>query len=152
MHEITYSKLNKNVCTANIDVRETVMRASVESERDVYADLNTNLYNGDVGANDKDDVDDNTDEQNITDDATDGENEDDANDIENAASSKKSPLDVTVFVDGTLHKRDFISSHGVGIVIAVLTGLVLDYEVMTKSCHACATAKAKNMTEDERKK
>ncbi|KAL8589053.1 hypothetical protein ACOMHN_055066 [Nucella lapillus] len=58
-------------------------------------------------------------------------------------------IDGTVSFDGTWHKRGFTSNYGVGIVIDVMTGLVLDYEVLSKYCHAC-TLSEKTMTEIER--
>lgn len=60
------------------------------------------------------------------------------------------PLDVMVSFDGTWHKRGFTSNYGVGIVIEVMTGLVLDYEVLSKYCQGCAIADSKNMTNAER--
>ena len=53
-----------------------------------------------------------------------------------------SPLDITVSFDGTWHKRGHTSLYGVGAVIDVLTGLVLDYTVCSKYCHACTLKEA----------
>ncbi|XP_048243127.1 uncharacterized protein LOC125376009 [Haliotis rufescens] len=47
------------------------------------------------------------------------------------------PLDITVSYDGSWQKRGHTSNYGVGAVIDVLTGLVIDYEVLSKYCHAC---------------
>ena len=60
------------------------------------------------------------------------------------------PLDVMVSFDGTWHKRGFTSLYGVGIVIDVMTGLVLDYEVLSKFCQACSMKDVENMSERER--
>ena len=59
------------------------------------------------------------------------------------------PLDVMVSFDGTWHKRGFTSLYGVGIVIDVMTGLVLDYEVLSKFCQACSMKDVENMSERE---
>lgn len=42
--------------------------------------------------------------------------------------------------DGSWHKRGHNSLYGIGCVIDVLTGLVVDYEVMSKYCHLCVRA------------
>lgn len=52
-------------------------------------------------------------------------------------------VDITVSFDGTWQKRGFSSRHGVGSVIEVKTGLVVDFEVMSTFCHTCALAKHK---------
>lgn len=70
-------------------------------------------------------------------------------DSDNVCSSNQ-PLDVMVSFDGTWHKRGFASNYGVGIVIEVMTGLVLDYEVLSKYCSACEHNKAKDMSDSER--
>ena len=49
-------------------------------------------------------------------------------------------IDLTASYDGTWQKRGFTSHHGVGVIIEVQTGLVIDYEVLTNYCHACALA------------
>ena len=49
-------------------------------------------------------------------------------------------IDITVSYDGTWQKRGFTSHHGVGVAIEVQTGLVIDYEVLSNYCHACALA------------
>ena len=48
------------------------------------------------------------------------------------------PLDISVSFDGTWHKRGHTSLYGLGAVIDILTGLVLDYTVVSKYCHACS--------------
>ena len=40
----------------------------------------------------------------------------------------------------TWQKRSFTSHHGVIVAIEVQTGLVIDYEVLSNYCHACALA------------
>ena len=47
---------------------------------------------------------------------------------------------LTVSYDGTWQKRGFTSHQGVGVIIEVQTGLVIDYEVLSNYCHACALA------------
>ena len=49
-------------------------------------------------------------------------------------------IDITVSYDDTWQKRGFTSHHGVGVAIEVQTGLVIDYEVLSNYCHACALA------------
>ncbi|XP_033609282.1 uncharacterized protein LOC117282699 [Cryptotermes secundus] len=46
-------------------------------------------------------------------------------------------IDITVSYDGTWQKRVFSSLYGIGAVIDVLTGLVIDFEVMSKYCDIC---------------
>ena len=52
-------------------------------------------------------------------------------------------IDITVSYDGTWHKRGFTSHHGVGVAIEVHTGMVIDFEVLSNFCHACALAETK---------
>ena len=47
-------------------------------------------------------------------------------------------LDVAVSFDGTWHHRGFKSSHGVGVVMSIDTGEVLDVEVLSKDCSICS--------------
>ena len=44
---------------------------------------------------------------------------------------------VVVSYDGTWHKRGHSSHHGIGIVIDLSTGFVLDYKVLSNYCHGC---------------
>jgi len=55
-------------------------------------------------------------------------------------------LDLTVSVDGTWQKRGHISNHGAGFVIEYDTGLLVDYEILSRYCHICQT-KAASMEE-----
>ena len=48
------------------------------------------------------------------------------------------PLCITVSFDGSWHKRGHTSMYGFASVIDVLTGLVVDYVVLSKYCHACS--------------
>lgn len=56
-------------------------------------------------------------------------------------------LDLSVSFDGTWHKRGHTSNYGVGAVIELHTGLVIDYCVLSKYCHTCSLAK-KDLGED----
>ena len=47
-------------------------------------------------------------------------------------------VQVVVSYDGTWHKRGHSSHHGLGVVIELSTGLVLDYKVLSNYCHGCA--------------
>lgn len=51
-------------------------------------------------------------------------------------------LDIGVSYDGTWQKRGFTSLYGVGIVIDIVTGLAIDYEVLSKYCHMCVVTAA----------
>ena len=46
-------------------------------------------------------------------------------------------IDMSVSFDITWQKPGFTYLIGVGVGIDVLTGLVIDYDVLTKYCHAC---------------
>lgn len=47
------------------------------------------------------------------------------------------PIDICITYDGTWHKRGHTSHHGVGVVVDLLTGLVIDYEALSNHCHGC---------------
>ena len=49
-------------------------------------------------------------------------------------------INIAVSFDGTWSKRGFTANYGIGVVIAVETGEVLDYAVMSKSCEKCKAA------------
>ena len=49
-------------------------------------------------------------------------------------------LNIAVSFDGTWSKRGFTANYGIGVVIAVETGEVLDYAIMSKSCEKCKAA------------
>ena len=57
-------------------------------------------------------------------------------------------LDITVSYDGTWHTRGHTSMYGVGCVIDVLTGFVIDYQVMSKLCFGCSRAKKRLSARD----
>ena len=59
------------------------------------------------------------------------------------------PLSITVSFDGSWHKRGHTSMYGVAAVIDVLTGLVVDYVVLSKYCHACGMKKTELGTDYE---
>ena len=59
------------------------------------------------------------------------------------------PLCITVSFDGSWHKRGHTSMYGVAAVIDVLTGLVVDYVVLSKYCHACSMKKTALGAESE---
>lgn len=48
--------------------------------------------------------------------------------------------DICVSYDGTWQKRGHASLFGIGIVIDILTGLVVDFEIVSKYCQACIVA------------
>lgn len=43
-------------------------------------------------------------------------------------------LDITVSFDGSWQKRGYKSLYGIGVVMDLLTGLVMDYEILSKYC------------------
>lgn len=49
-------------------------------------------------------------------------------------------IDITVSYDGTWQKRGFTSNYGLGFIIDVLTGLVIDYVLLSKACTTCTKA------------
>lgn len=49
----------------------------------------------------------------------------------------ESIIDVSVSYDGTWHKRGHTSNYGIGVVIELQTGLVIDYAVLSKFCRKC---------------
>ena len=51
-------------------------------------------------------------------------------------------VEIPVSFDGTWSKRGFTANHGVGFVISISTGKVLDYEVLSKVCYQCTQKKA----------
>ena len=50
-------------------------------------------------------------------------------------------------LDGTWHKRGHTSNYGVGFVIDVLTGLVIDYELLSRYCAKCCINKSNKDSE-----
>ncbi|XDV25581.1 hypothetical protein PO909_029478 [Leuciscus waleckii] len=46
-------------------------------------------------------------------------------------------INISVSFDGTWQKRGFTSHYGIGVCIDILTGLVVDFEVLSSYCHAC---------------
>ena len=59
-------------------------------------------------------------------------------------------LDISVSFDGTWMTRGHTSMYGVGCVIDLLTGFVLDYTVMSKYCYRCTLAKNRMSVKDFR--
>ena len=58
-------------------------------------------------------------------------------------------MDISVSFDGTWMKRGFTSLYGVGVVIEISTVLIVDFEVLSKYCHACKLAEAKGMSDQD---
>ncbi|KAL2087970.1 hypothetical protein ACEWY4_016798 [Coilia grayii] len=46
-------------------------------------------------------------------------------------------INISVSFDGTWQKRGFTSHYGIGVCIDILTGLVVDFEVLSSYCHTC---------------
>eukprot|EP00795_Rhopilema_esculentum_P011853 gene11853-2397_t len=53
-------------------------------------------------------------------------------------------LGIAVSYDGTLQKRDHSSHNGAAVFIEILTGLPIDYEVLSKFSHQCLKSPEKN--------
>ena len=53
-------------------------------------------------------------------------------------------LDIAVSYNGTWHKRGHSSLYGLGLVIDILTGLVIDFELLSRYCAMCCQNKKKN--------
>lgn len=51
-------------------------------------------------------------------------------------------IDITVSYDDTWMTRGYKSIYGVGCVVEVITGLVLDFGILSLYCHGCASASA----------
>ncbi|KAJ4430474.1 hypothetical protein ANN_22690 [Periplaneta americana] len=61
-------------------------------------------------------------------------------------------INIGVSYDGTWMKRGHTSKYGLGLVIDILTGLVLDFEIMSKYCSTCEkTEKKMDVASDEYK-
>lgn len=62
-------------------------------------------------------------------------------------------INISVSFDGTWQKRDLTSHYGIGVCIDVITGLVIDFEVLSSYCHLYAlkenARREKNITEKE---
>ena len=52
-------------------------------------------------------------------------------------------IDVAVTCDGTWSKRGFTATYGVVLVVSWETGMVLDYEILSKRCNTCERQKTR---------
>ena len=62
-------------------------------------------------------------------------------------SDETDVAEIAVSYDGTWSKRGYTANFGVGFVISVETGEVLDFDFESKLCSECASAK-KDLGED----
>ena len=46
-------------------------------------------------------------------------------------------MPITVSYDGTWHKRGHSSHYGIGVIIHLETGFVIDFQVLSNHCHGC---------------
>ncbi|GFW47110.1 uncharacterized protein TNCV_55631 [Trichonephila clavipes] len=60
---------------------------------------------------------------------------------EDLLSTANGVIDITVSYYETWQKRRHSSLYGIGIVIDILTGLIINYEILSKYCPECTTAK-----------
>ena len=173
----TYRRLSKKVGATHAEVTATVLSAAVLAVRDAYAvnlptvgDPHIDSDGGDDAEerdhDDQDDIINNGDHPGETDGggdtageadsatASDGDDtlggEECTTGMDSGGDNGCAAVDVVVSFDGTWHKRGFTSNYGVGIVIDVMSGLVLDFEVLSKYCLACSMNDRKDMTELER--
>ena len=58
-------------------------------------------------------------------------------------------LDITVTCEGTWARREFQCLYGVVVVVSWKTGKVLDVEILSKHCQACATHHGMDTSSDE---
>ncbi|GFV68360.1 uncharacterized protein TNCV_576121 [Trichonephila clavipes] len=61
-------------------------------------------------------------------------------DLNDEEKKETGVLDITVSFDGSWQKRGYKSLYGIGVVIDLLTGLVIDYEILSKYCTECTAA------------
>lgn len=64
-------------------------------------------------------------------------------DINNTPLDEPGPINISVSYDGSWQKRGFTSKNGVGCCVEVVTGLVIDFEVLSKYCRLCEVKKMK---------
>ncbi|GFV37605.1 uncharacterized protein TNCV_4982271 [Trichonephila clavipes] len=62
--------------------------------------------------------------------------------VKSAYQSNSSITDIDVSFDGTWLTRGYSTQIGVGCVIDILTGFVMDFEIMSKRCIECEHAKS----------
>jgi len=62
--------------------------------------------------------------------------------LHNDAMQDDEIIDIAVSYDGTWHTRGHRSLYGIGVVVEITTGLVVDYEILSKYCHMCSIQKA----------
>ena len=70
---------------------------------------------------------------------------------ENRETDEGQPIDVTVSYDGMWSKRGFTANHGVGIIISMDTGEVLDRYTLSKVCGSCLNRSNWDKESDEYK-
>ncbi|GFW67236.1 uncharacterized protein TNCV_2698461 [Trichonephila clavipes] len=61
-------------------------------------------------------------------------------DLNNEKKNETGVLDITVSFDGSWQKQGYKPLNGIGVVIDLLTGLVIDYEILSKYCTECTVA------------
>lgn len=106
MTEKTFQRLQKNVCTAQVQANEiSLMPKVLEVVKKLYAEQYPFTASDDATPDDWD-VDD-----------------------------EIQWIDVSF--DGTWQRRGHVSHYGVGVVVDVLTGYVMDFYVMSTYCHQC---------------
>ena len=62
--------------------------------------------------------------------------------VKNPLLTKESHININVSYDGSWNRQGHSSHHGVGTIIELETGLVIDTHVMSSICHVCAKGPA----------
>lgn len=63
--------------------------------------------------------------------------------LSDGPNDESEPLDLTVSYDGSWYKRGFTSKYRVGCCVEMTTGLVIDFQVLSKYCRSCDIMKEK---------
>ena len=58
-------------------------------------------------------------------------------------------INIGVTYDGTWQKRGFSSLYGVGVCMDIITGLVIDHELMRKYCQPCKNKESEGCTNEQ---
>ncbi|KAK7108809.1 hypothetical protein V1264_016475 [Littorina saxatilis] len=120
MFENAYQRLHKTVCTASVQTCELTLANCRSIVRDNNQEMNPGYVH-----------DENTPEP------------EDCWDIDDGVPW------ADVAFDGTWQRRGYVSHYGVGLVVEMLTGYVLDFHVMSTYCLACKIKEKEGLPQDE---
>lgn len=54
--------------------------------------------------------------------------------------ASESVIDIAVSYDASWHKRGYKSNYGAGCVVDIMTGYIIDYDILSKTCQQCAVS------------